>query len=132
MPSISRSRRLLAQSAALLRVCPQILMSSLRRTNWRARAITKSMPCIGTTSPVPTLLGRQEMLRTSTHANGGAMDPAETKNAEAPVRTTALPVVDNWKRISIVFGTLAIVLALVFWILFGKGVTTEDAQVDGY
>ena len=60
------------------------------------------------------------------------MDPAETKNAEAPVRTPTLPVAHNWKRISIVFGTLVIVLALVFWILFGKGVTTEDAQVDGY
>ena len=60
------------------------------------------------------------------------MDPAETKNAEAPVLSPSPPVARNWKRISIVFGTLVIVLALVFWTLFGEGVTTEDAQVDGY
>jgi len=36
------------------------------------------------------------------------------------------------KRISIVSGASVIVLAVVFWVLFGDEITTDDAQVDGY
>ena len=60
------------------------------------------------------------------------MDPAEAKNAEATVQPPTLPVVRNWKRISIVSGASVIVLAVVFWVLFGNEITTDDAQVDGY
>jgi len=60
------------------------------------------------------------------------MDPAEAKNSEAPVQTPTLPVARYRRSISIAFGAFAIVLALVVWFLFGRGVITDDAQVDGY
>ena len=60
------------------------------------------------------------------------MDPAEAKESEAPVQTSVLPVVRDWKRISIASGASFIALALVFWFLFGNRLTTDDAQVDGY
>jgi hypothetical protein len=47
------------------------------------------------------------------------MDPAEAKNAEAIVQPPTRPVVRDWKRISIVSGASAIVLALVSWVYYG-------------
>src|SRR5260370_10133471 len=128
----SRGRRLLGRSAVSRRVCPPILMSSQRKINWLAPAITRSKPSIGTTNPGWTLRGQQAMLRTFTHINGGTMDPAEAKESEAPVQTSVLPVVRDWKRVSIASGASFIALALVFWFLFGNRLTTDDAQVDGY
>jgi membrane fusion protein, multidrug efflux system len=60
------------------------------------------------------------------------MDPAEVKEANVTAETSALPVVRDWKRISIACGASFIALVLVFWFLFGNRVTTDDAQVDGY
>ena len=60
------------------------------------------------------------------------MDPVEAKNAEAIVQPSTLPVVRDWKRISIVSGASVIVLAVVSWVFFGNELTTDDAQVDGY
>ncbi len=48
------------------------------------------------------------------------------------MQTPTLPVVRDWKRISIVSGASVIVLAVVFGVLFGNEITTDDAQVDGY
>ena len=60
------------------------------------------------------------------------MDPAEAKNAEAIVQPSTLPVVRDWKRISIVSGASVIVLVVVSWVFLGNELTTDDAQVDGY
>src|ERR1700676_3776652 len=107
-------------------------MSSRPKISWLAPAITRSRPFIGTTNPGWNLRGQQAMLRTFTHIDGGAMEPAEVKEAEAPTETPALPVARTWKTISIASGASFVALALVFWFLFGNRVTTDDAQVDGY
>lgn len=60
------------------------------------------------------------------------MDVAETKNAQGPVQSSPLPLVREWKRISISLGASIIALALIVWFLFGTRVATDDAQVDGY
>jgi membrane fusion protein (multidrug efflux system) len=60
------------------------------------------------------------------------MEPAEAKVAEAHVQTPSPTGAHRWRSVSIAFGAFAIVLVLAVWFLFGKGVRTDDAQVDGY
>jgi hypothetical protein len=51
------------------------------------------------------------------------MDPAEVKEADVTAETSALPVVRDWKRISIACGASFTALVLVFRFLFGNRVT---------